>query len=143
VRVERWEADGRVGFALTGLGRGYHGAARDLGFGEERGAFVRWFPPGSTAVDEAHAGFADAIAAMLRQKAGEEPVPWEQALRAIVDATAGTAIDWWLAGSVALAVHGAEVAPHDLDLATDRRGVERLGEALRSDLVEPVTPVDD
>lgn len=43
-----------------------------------------------------------------------------------------------MAGSVALAVRGIDVAPRDIDLALDNAGAVRLGELLLDHLVEPV-----
>ena len=125
MRTERWDEDGRVAFVLAGLDDRYRAAARGLGFGEERDAFARWFPAGSTEVDRAYDGFTKAIGPMLRQKAGEEPVPWADALRAVIAATDDQGVDWWLVGSEALAVL-AVMAP-----------------LLSSALVAPVAPVGE
>ena len=72
---------------------------------------------------------------MLRQTASGV-VPWEEALLGFLDRV--DRVDWWLAGSGALAVRGVDLSPRDLDVITDAAGAQRLGELLTDALVEPV-----
>jgi hypothetical protein len=72
---------------------------------------------------------------MLRQTAAGL-VPWEEALLIFLDRV--DRVDWWLAGSGALAVRGIDISPRDLDVITDAAGAQRLGELLADALVEPV-----
>ena len=55
-------------------------------------------------------------------------MPWEQSLLAFLSATADQSIDWWLVGSAALAVRSVDIAPQDLDIATNGIGARRLGD---------------
>ena len=58
---------------------------------------TRWFP--RAAEPERHfARFTASIGPMVRQKAGLDPVPWEDALLAFVRRVEGAGIDWWLYG---------------------------------------------
>ena len=75
---------------------------------------------------------------MVLQTARERPVPWREALAAFADVAESGGIRWRLAGSVALAVREIDVAPRDLDLATDNAGAQKLGDLLSDYLVEPV-----
>ena len=84
--------------------------------------------------------------AMLRQRYAGGPVPVEGALREVVGrvapAFAREGIPWYVGGSTAARLLGAAVEPHDLDLGTDRAGVDRLGALLAEYLIEPVAPTD-
>jgi hypothetical protein len=46
-------------------------------------------------------------------------------------------VDWWLAGSAALAVRGAPIAPGDLDLIVSDADSFGAGDLLLDDLMEP------
>lgn len=51
-------------------------------------------------------------------------------------------VDWWLAGSAALAVRGAPLIPGDLDLVVSGPDSIRTGHLLADGLIEPVTRSD-
>jgi len=51
-------------------------------------------------------------------------------------------IDWYVGGSMAARLLGANVAPHDIDLGTTRTGVDRIASLLTEYLIEPIAPTD-
>jgi hypothetical protein len=111
-------------------------ALDDLYFERDGGVHVRAFPPASVSA-EVFERFVLALEPMLRQTARLEATPWDAALRSVVERLGG--VEWWLAGSAALAVRGIDVAPRDIDLVVDGAGAEvALGPAL----IEPVTPTE-
>ena len=81
------------------------------------------------------------IGAMVAQRAGRKPAPFEaglaETLPRIVRALGPAGVPWIIGGSAGARLLGAELDPVDLDLATDRRGVELIGEALSEFLIEP------
>ena len=48
-------------------------------------------------------------------------------------------VEWWLGGSAALAVRGADVVPRDVDVVTSAAGAEELARRLDDLLDEPLT----
>ncbi len=76
---------------------------------------------------------------LLRQAAELDPVPWQDALDEVCRrfAEAG-GVDWFLGGSAALAVRGAPISPHDLDLIVSEADSVRVGELLADCILEPV-----
>jgi hypothetical protein len=122
-------------FRLIGLEPELQTAARELGFAGEGDAFVRRFPADARWLDEAWSNFVRYAEPMLRQTA-EGAAPWDEALQEFLERVEG--VDWWLAGSAALAVRGVDVSPRDVDVITDAPGAVRLGELLLDALVEPV-----
>jgi hypothetical protein len=89
------------------------GALDELYFAREDGAHVRRF---AARLDDAiYERFVACVEPLLRQTARLDPAPWPEALAEVATRLGG--IDWWLAGSAALAVRGIDVAPRDLDLA--------------------------
>lgn len=74
----------------------------------------------------------------LRQAADLDLVPWQDALAEVCRRFEGQ-VDWWLGGSAALAVRGAPVSPHDLDLIVADGDSVLAGELLADGLIEPVT----
>ncbi len=84
-----------------------------------------------TMVDQAYAGAA---------------VPIEAALGEVVDRLARTPdlapVDWYLGGSTAAWLLGADVRPHDIDLGVTRAAVDRIGGAFAEYLIEPVATTD-
>jgi hypothetical protein len=138
MRYERHGAD----FCIIDLPRGLAPAARKAAYTFREGAWIRSFPEGTPHLDQAWANFQRLIEPCLRQAAGWEPVPWQEALAEVCRRFAGTGVDWWLAGSAALAVRGIEVAPGDLDLIVADEHAHRVGDLLLDTLIEPVAPVD-
>lgn len=130
--------DKQVLFIIVGLDPAYHEGACGLGFTPTDEGLVRSFPAGSAYLERIYQNFERYGEEMIMQKAQLHPVPWERALSAFLSATAGQPINWWLVGSAALAVRGVDIAPQDLDIATDGIGAQRLGELLLDFLVEPV-----
>jgi hypothetical protein len=83
-----------------------------------------------------HANFECHLVQILRQAAGLDPVPWEEALETFLRRVEGAGLTWFLGGSGALAVRGIPVAPGDLDFnVSDPHAMGRL---LDDALVEPV-----
>lgn len=76
---------------------------------------------------------------LLRQAAGLEPVPWQDALDEVCRRFAAAGgVAWFLGGSAALAVRGAPVGPHDLDLIVAGEDAVRVGDVLADGILEPV-----
>ncbi len=76
---------------------------------------------------------------LLRQAAGLEPVPWQDALDEVCRRFAAAGgVGWFLGGSAALAVRGAPVGPHDLDLIVAGEDAVRVGDVLADGILEPV-----
>ena len=88
------------------------------------------------------------LEAMLAQRydSTPKPVPVADGLREIVRRLsaplAEAGIAWYIGGSTAAWLQGAELAPHDIDLGTSRAGVDRIASLLGEYLIEPVGPTD-
>lgn len=92
-------------------------------------------------VEAVHRRFAEHLEVMLLQSARLRRVDWEVALELMLGRLEGTGIDWWLYGSVALAVRGLDLNPGDIDFAVE--DAIAVGEVFTDVLVEPVTHLDD
>jgi len=83
---------------------------------------------------------------MMAQLYSGVPVDLRGPLREVVQRLRGSlgesGIAWYIGGSSAAWLHGAPVAPRDIDLGTTRAGVARVGELLQPYLIEPVAPTD-
>ncbi len=83
---------------------------------------------------------------MIAQTCGDVPVPIGPAVRELVARVGPRLTDegvpWFVGGSTAAWLLGAKIEPHDIDLATTRPGVDRVGELLAEYLIEPVAPTD-
>ena len=130
-------------FVVTDVDPPLAQAVLDLGYQREEGEYVRSFRAPASPVARAFANFERNAEEIVLQKAGVRPVPWDQALEAFVSRVVAEPVDWWIAGSTALAVRGVDVAPRDIDLVTDEAGAKRLAEMFGDALVEPLTEVDD
>jgi hypothetical protein len=132
MRLERLDD----GFRILDLEAELREAALELGFAPDGDAFVRRFRADPAGVETVWGSFVRSAEPMLRQTAGHD-APWNDALAGFLERVRG--VDWWLAGSAALAVRGVEVAPRDVDVITDAAGAQRLGGLLADVLVEPVS----
>ena len=67
------------------------------------------------------------------------PPAFVDVLRKIDAALQGTDVVWALTGSAGLAIKGIPVTPHDIDIQTDRAGVETFARLFAPYLVTPPT----
>src|SRR3954469_4692480 len=114
--VRRDDADRLV---VHGAESALEQALVDLYFLPEEGAFVKRFPVGSV-TDPILARLRQSLVPLLRQAAGLDAAPWREALHEVAERLDEANIDWWLAGSAALAVRGVRVEPRDLDLVVSQ-----------------------
>jgi hypothetical protein len=135
----RTEGD-KTSFIMADLDARYHEAARALYYQPVAGGFAKTYPADTSHLERIYRHFEGHAQEMVLQMAGEQPAPWDDPLAAYLERIEGQGVDWWLAGSAALAVRGIEVAPHDLDLIVDGATAHRLADLLLDDLVEPLQP---
>lgn len=134
---------GQVYFLLSDVEPVYRDAVR--GWAKDRhggelndGHFFGRFPANSLFLDVARQGFTRYAPDMFAQMSGLRPFDWERSLETFLQRVQEYDIDWWLPGSVALAIRGIDVAPHDIDIATDDKGAYSLATLLQDVLVEPL-----
>jgi hypothetical protein len=142
VRYARHDTDVTTEFRIVEIADELVPAVRRMAFAECDGHWVKSFPPGTAHLDRAWANFQRSIVPWLRQAAGLDPVPWCETLELLCDRLTAAGVDWWLAGSAALAVRGVAVDPGDLDLIVSGADAHRTGDLLVDGLVEPVARVD-
>jgi hypothetical protein len=116
-------------------------ALGDLYFLREDDGYAKRFPAGSF-TDAILERFREALMPLLRQTARLDAVPWREALRDAVRRLDGAGIDWWLAGSAALAVRGLQIEPRDIDLVISDTDARRAAEAFEDVLIEPAVETD-
>ena len=130
-------------FIISELDPAHYETVRDLAFKQVEDGFARVYPAASPHLDRICQNFERCAEELILQKAGVRPVPWEQALLALLEKIKDQDINWWLVGSAALAVRGIDVSPHDIDLSVDDAGANKLGEVLLDYLVQPVEAAQD
>jgi hypothetical protein len=138
MRISRKTTGGKTYFLISELDSSYHKAAKDLGFVETDDGFARVFDADAHHLDQIFARFVSLAEEIILQAAGARPVPWDKALLGFLERISGENVDWWLAGSAALAIRGIDLVPRDLDIITNRHGAQQLGRAMSEWLVEPV-----
>ena len=127
-------------FIITDLDPAYYDAARELYYSPVEEGFAKSYPADTPHLDRIYQNFARYGEEMVLQTARVRPIPWDRALLAFLRCVEGKGINWWLAGSAALAVRGLDITPRDLDLIVDDASAPKLGELLLDYLVEPVLP---
>jgi hypothetical protein len=130
-----------IAFILVDLEPQYHQAALELAYTPHPHGFAKVYPADTPNLEQIYQQFAAAAEALILQTARAVPIPWEQALHTFLDLVADEPIDWWLAGSAALAVRGLPIIPRDFDLIVDDEGAHQFGHCLAAYLIEPVIPV--
>src|SRR2546426_222454 len=125
MRIIRKTAGSKTYFLVSELDPSYHRAARDLGFVEADDGFGRAFETDTPHLAKIFARFASSAEEMILQTAGARPVPWDKALLNFLQRASAENVDWWLAGSAALAVRRIDLVPRDLDIITDSEGARR------------------
>jgi hypothetical protein len=142
VRCERYDTEQVSEFRIVEVAGELLPGVRKSAFAEQNGHWVRSFPADTPQLDRAWANFERLIEPWLRQAAGLDEVPWQEALAVVCQRLNDAEVDWWLVGSAALAVRGVAVTPGDLDLVVSGADARRVGDLLLDGLVEPVAPAD-
>jgi hypothetical protein len=142
VRCERHDTAQVSEFRIVEVAGELLPGVRKSAFAERDGRWIRSFPADTPQLDRAWANFERLIEPWLRQAAGLDEVPWQQALDVVCQRLNGAGVDWWLVGSAALAARGVAVLPGDLDLVVSGADAGRVGDLLLDGLVEPVAPAD-
>lgn len=135
--------DDTLALILTELAPQYQQAAQDTGYILTDEGFVRKLIVNPAALDPA---FLDRIVtncyasleSLFAQRAGLQPVPWDQTLLTFLKRIEGRELDWWLMGSAALAARGIDVSPGDVDLCTGEEDALILQNLLIDHLIQPV-----
>jgi hypothetical protein len=152
MRFDRRTVAGRTEFWVFDVDRGLQGAlelmawepvawepvAGDATAGASQG-WRRTFDAARHQVECAFQNVQRLLEPALRQSAGIDPVPWPDALAEVCARFGSAGVDWWLAGSAALAVRGAAVVPRDLDLIVSGADSRRAGDLFADGLIEPVS----
>jgi len=110
-------------------------ALRELAYAEVDGEYVRRMPADAAGLRRIYRNFECRIQELLAHTARRRPAPWQPALEELVDRLDAADVGWFLIGSAALAVRGADVAPRDIDFVTVDHA--RTAVALDDALVEP------
>ena len=129
-----------VAFVVGGLTDAEEAAARALGYAPVDGGFGRSFPAPGPYVERIYRNFTVHVEELLRQKAGDLPVPWERTLEMLLQLVGGRSLNWLLVGSAALAARGLDVMPGDVDMVV-HAGTKELEAALLDYAIEPTVPV--
>jgi hypothetical protein len=139
MRFERRARPGRTEFWVFGVPAELQPALEHIWAGGRHGeGWCKSFDPAAYLADEAFANLQRLLVPALRQVAGLDPVPWADALEQTCRRLIPAGVDWWLAGSAALAVRGAPLTPGDLDLIVAGPDALRTGDLFADGLFEPV-----
>jgi hypothetical protein len=128
----------RTLFIIADLDPAYAEVTQALDYEETPAGFAKSFPANTPHLAAIFERFSLCAEEMVLQAANVRPVPWEEALRALLERIEGKNVNWWLVGSAALAVRGLKVIPHDIDLSVDDASAYTLGILLDDYLIEPV-----
>jgi hypothetical protein len=93
-------------------------ALRSLAYAGENGEFVHRVRADAADLETTYGRFERHVEELLEQTARLRPAPWEDALDDTVSRLDRVDVEWFLAGSAALAARGIPVDPRDLDLVT-------------------------
>lgn len=87
-----------------------------------------------------------ALETMMAQAYDGVPAAVDAALREVVHRLAADlardGTPWWVGGSAAVWLLGADLVPNDIDLGTSRVGVDRIAPLLAEYLIEPLATTD-
>lgn len=94
----------------------------------------------------AYQRFRLVLATMIGQAYGEVQVPVQAALTELLGRIGPPLekerLPWFVGGSTAGWLLGGTLLPHDIDLGTNRDGVDRIAAVLGEFLIEPLAPTD-
>lgn len=133
------DAGAHVEFWALNVDAQFDAAMGALAWERSGGGWLRRIGCSAEAAEPALANMNRFMPQLLRQAADLDPVPWQEALDEVCRRSAAAGgVDWFLGGSAALAVRGAPVRPHDLDLIVSDADSVKFGELLADGILEPV-----
>ncbi|MHA2246225.1 MAG: nucleotidyltransferase domain-containing protein [Candidatus Hodarchaeales archaeon] len=134
-----WKDKGNeVIFLINTSKENYRTVLRKLQYPELEEGFGRSFSKDIPHLEKYFERFKETAEEMIKQTAGEVPIPWEKAFLTFLELIESEPLHWWVTGSCALALYGVEIIPHDIDLVTDYESASKLGELLENYVYEPV-----
>jgi hypothetical protein len=140
MRFERRDTGGRTEFWVFDVDERLQPALEHIWWDSRRGeGWRKSFSAGAHQADRAFSNLQRLLEPALRQMAGLDPIPWQDALAEVCARLGPYGMNWWLTGSAALAVRGAAITPNDLDLIVADADSPRVGDLLLDGLIEPVT----
>lgn len=104
----------------------------------ERRRYVWEYPADAPGWSDAARNWVDDGPRMLDQKHGVLPADWEAGLAWIADVLNGIGADWFVIGSVALALRGMDVRPGGVDVALDEASADRVAPHVGAAVLRPV-----
>ncbi|MGN6794797.1 MAG: hypothetical protein ACTHJW_20615 [Streptosporangiaceae bacterium] len=139
MRFELKDVGGNVEYLALDVDTRFEAAMAALAWARSGDGWVRQIACSAEAAGPALANMNRFMLPLLRQAADLDPVPWQDAIDEVCNRFAAAGgVDWFLGGSAALAVRGAPVRPHDLDLIVSEADSVRVGELLADGILEPV-----
>lgn len=138
MKVELRKAAGEIHFVVTDLDPAFHAAAQTVGYEMTETGLVRKFPSNALHVERAFANVPRHLETLLSQRAGMQPMPWQERMLTLLRIVEGQSLDWAVVGSAALALRGLDVMPGDIDLVTAEEDALKLGELALDYLIEPI-----
>ena len=138
LRFEGRNADGRTVVVALGVQPELQLVLRGIGFDDRDDSFVLEVQGDDKQSRSIVVNWERHGEAVVEQAVGLRDVPWADALRTFARTIDGSGVWWFLVGSGGLAVRGFDVAPGDIDVATDREGIEALAKIFRDQLLTPV-----
>ncbi|MGP8073377.1 MAG: nucleotidyltransferase domain-containing protein [Thermoplasmata archaeon] len=83
---------------------------------------------------------------MLDQEYGGRSLPFDAVMAELIhrirEPLRAERIDWYIGGSASVRLLGGDVTPRNIDIGTNRAGVDRIAQLLNEFLIEPVAPTD-
>ena len=140
MRTSRVDEGESVAFVMSDVDPELHDTVLALAFRPRDDGFMQIYPSDHPQIDRIYTNFARHAEALVLQKARQRPIPWQDALRLCCESLKNESIDWWLAGSAALAVRGLPVRPGDLDIIVSGTDAPRLESLMLDHLIEPPRP---
>ncbi|MFM7320608.1 MAG: nucleotidyltransferase domain-containing protein [Armatimonadota bacterium] len=138
MRIRILERDGALVYQVVDRGDHTDETLASMLYQPSGATFERAYPPGLLFPHDRASLEARANRFLAREAQGAPTrEAFESALERVCDRHREAGVEWWLAGSAALAVRGLDVRPHDIDVLTSLSQLERLVPVVEPEVVEP------
>jgi hypothetical protein len=144
VQASTYTENGRVYYKLTDVPPECAGELAGEYYTQVGEAYVRDFPADWPGMAQAAANFTRYAEQMYDPARRADPARWQEALAWFCERLAGTGLDWFLIGSVPLALRGLPVQPGGVDVVfPDSACLPRARELFTEEVVQPFAPCGD
>lgn len=100
--------------------------------------YIKTYPSNIKYIKQMKKRYSDCAQYMFDQLGYFVDIPWKIGFKKFCKMVEKTKIEWWLTGSCASCIRGANIKPHDIDIMINSESTPIITEIFKDFLIEPI-----